>query len=340
VAGSEGIGRPRTKKFINDARDVVDEMLDGFVSANDATVRRLPDTRCVVRREAGSGVAVIAGGGSGHEPALLGYVGTGLLDAVVVGDLFASPPAGEVLAAIRATDTGKGVVLLIGNYAGDVMNFRIAARQATAEGHQVATQIVTDDIGAGRFGDERARRGMGGSFFVWKACGAAATSGADLAGVAGVARKTNDRLRTVAVAHTPLTLPGSDRPSFEVAEDEYQFGVGHGEPGVRREPMRPVDDIVDGMVAYLFSPELPAPVGSRAMALVNGLGSVPLMELYVVHRRLQHDLAERGLTVVRGFVGNYYTAVDMAGFSISVLETDDEIERLVLAPARASHFVQ
>ena len=329
------------KKFVNDPRDVVEEMLDGFLATHAAIVRRVGESRVVARRDPAQGtVAVVAGGGSGHEPALLGYVGPGLLDAVVVGDLFASPPASAVVEAIRATDTGRGVLLLIGNYAGDVMNFEIAAGRAREAGHAVELQIVTDDVGLGRFGDARARRGMAGSFFAWKACGAAAAAGAPLDQVREVAARTNGRVRTVAVAHTAATLPGAGRPLFEVAEGEIHFGVGHGEPGARCQAMRPVDAIVDEMVAHLLHPDLPALDGSRLVTLVNGLGAVPLLELYVVQRRLTRALAERGLVVARSFVGEYYTAMDTGGFSISLLDADEELLGLVEAPALSAHFSQ
>lgn len=284
-------------------------------------------------------VSVVAGGGSGHEPALLGYVGAGLLDGVVVGDVFASPPAGEVVAAIEALDTGAGVLLLIGNYAGDVINFEMAMETARAAGHRVELQVVTDDVAAGT-SDVSARRGLAGSFFVWKACGAAAAANATLDEVQRVAQKTNASARTMGVASGPATVPGTQKPLFAIVDGQLEIGVGHGEPGLRRGPMRPVDDVVDELVEQLLAAEPQGGLGGEVATLVNGLGATPLIELYLAQRRLAENLEERGIAVHRSFVGNFYTALEMTGFSIAVLGVDHELKALIDAPASSAHFTQ
>lgn len=335
--GDDGDLRPASK-FINDPRRVVDEMLEGFLGTHPRLVRRGGDARVVVRADpAADAVAVVAGGGSGHEPALLGYVGMGLLDAVVVGDVFASPPAGDVVEAIRAVDAGRGVLLLIGNYSGDVLNFEMAMEEARAAGHRVEMEIVTDDVATA---EAAGRRGLAGSFFVWKAAGAAAARGDELEDVRRLARDAIDSTRTLGVASRPGWLPGSAHPTFEVGDDEIEFGVGHGEPGVRREPMRPVDEVVDDLVERLWSFDPPGGLGREIATLVNGFGGTPLMELYVAQRRLLDDLGRLGTLVHRSYVGNVYTALEMAGFSIALLGLNAERRGLLDAPARAPHFSQ
>ena len=329
------------KKFINDPLAVVDELLEGFLLTHRAMVRRLETARVVVTATPRAhGTRVISGGGSGHEPALLGYVGTGLLDAVVVGDVVASPPAPAVLEAIRATDTGEGVLILIGNYAGDVMNFEMAAEWARDEGHEVAIVAITDDAAAEDLRDLRSRRGLAGGVLVWKVAGAAAASGGSLDEVRAAAGSAVERVRTVAVAHGPGTIPGSDHPAFAVAEGEYQFGVGHGEPGIRDEAMAPADTVVDAILDRLLAEGFLGQPGARAVTMVNGLGATPLMELYIVQRHLLAELEREGIAVHRSFVGQFYTAFETAGFSITLLQVDDELGRLIDAPARAPHFVQ
>jgi phosphoenolpyruvate---glycerone phosphotransferase subunit DhaK len=344
-AGSDGVvarnGPTSATTFINDPADVVAEMLEGFLQTHARRLRRLEGARVVVTTPPSAGkVAVITGGGSGHEPALLGYVGPGLMDAVVVGDLFASPPAADVLEAIRATDTGRGAIVLLGNYAGDVLNFEMAAEWARDEGRHVEIQLITDDVGAGTPQDLGTRRGLAGGFLVWKAAGAAAARGGSLDEVRLIARHANEQARTVAVAARACTIPGSAHPSFDVSQNTVEFGVGHGEPGIRREPARPVDLLVDDMVEHLVGSEPPLHEGDRVVTLVNGLGGTLLLELYIGQRRLARTLAMLGIGVHRSYVGPFYTALDTAGFSITLLNVDAELAALIDAPAEAPHFAQ
>jgi phosphoenolpyruvate---glycerone phosphotransferase subunit DhaK len=325
-------------KFINDPDNVVDEMLDGFLRTHSGLVRLLDDARVVVcAATRPPGPRVISGGGSGHEPALLGYVGRGLLDAVVVGDAVASPPADAVLAAIRAVDTGQGVLIVIGNYAGDEINFGMAAEWARDEGHDVAMVLVSDDAAAAT-ADPRSRRGLAGAVLVWKAAGAAAAAGALLSEVRQVAADAIASTRTVAVASAPAIIPGSAHAAFAVKPKEYQFGVGHGEPGVRSEPMKPVDLVVDQMLETLLLGDFLRAPGTRAVTMVNGLGATPLMELYIVQRRIQTELTRHAITVHRTFVGQFYTAFETAGFSITLMQANEHLASLISAPARSPHF--
>jgi dihydroxyacetone kinase-like protein len=328
------------KKFINDPADVVDEMLEGFLQAHHRTVRALDDARVLVRSSTADKVALVTGGGSGHKPAFIGYIGEGLLDAVAVGDIFTSPPARAVLEAIRAANRGKGVLLLLGNYAGDVMNFEIAAEMARDEGIEVDMAIATDDVGAGFHDEPEKRRGVVGQFLIWKACGAIAERGAALRETKELAERVNACTRTMGVAIGPCTVPAAGRPTFVLADDAMEVGVGHhGEPGTSTEPLVPVDAIVDRIVDQIVR-DLPFRAGDEVVTLINGLGATPLLEQYIAQRRLARNLAERSITIHRSFVGEYFTALEMAGFSITLLKVDDELKSLLDAPAASPHFVQ
>lgn len=329
------------RKFLNNPDDAVDEMLEGYLLVHGGSLRQLDSARVVIRREVEHDkVAVVTGGGSGHKPAFLGYVGPGMLDAVVVGDIFTSPPAGAVLEAIKAADTGRGVILLLGNYAGDLMNFEIAARAARKAGHDVLLSIATDDIGAGFHDDVSRRRGVVGEFFIWKAAGALAARGGSLEEIKRLADDVNARTRTIGVASGACTVPALGHPTFKLADGDVEMGVGHhGERGTRTEHMRPADEIVTEMVNALVD-DLPYQPGDQLATMVNGLGATPLLELYVAHRQLARVLSQRGIALHRAFVGEYFTALEMAGFSITLVRLSDELKGLIDAPTVTPHFVQ
>jgi len=245
-----------------------------------------------------------------------------------------------VLEAIRAVNRGKGVLLLLGNYAGDVMNFEIAAEMARDEGIEVEMAIATDDVGAGFHDEPEKRRGVVGQFLIWKACGAMAERGASLSETKAIAERVNASTRTMGVAIAPCTVPAAGQPTFVLADDAMEVGVGHhGEPGIRTEPLVPADAIVDKIVEVVVS-DLPFRAGDEVVTLVNGLGATPLLELYIAQRRLARNLAERSIAIHRSFVGEYFTALEMAGFSITLLKVDAELKSLLDAPAAAPHFVQ
>lgn len=328
------------KKLINDPFDFVDESLEGFVHAHGRLVRRA-GRRVVARRDgpvAGK-VGVVIGGGSGHLPAFAGYVGRGGADAVPIGNVFASPPARPVLEATLAADGGQGVLYSYGNYAGDVMNFDRAAVRAGQQGIEVRTVLVTDDVASAPKGSEESRRGIAGGFFVFKVAAAAAEAGLDLAGVEAAARHANANVRTMGVGLSACTVPANGKPTFALAEDEAEIGLGiHGEPGVRKAKLPRADDVADELCAGILA-DLDF-AGRDAALLVNGLGATPLEELYVLHRRAVRVIREAGVNIVRSYVGEYVTSLEMAGASLSLLRLDDELLRFVDAPADCASFTQ
>lgn len=323
------------KKFINDPFEVVDEMLEGFLSVHDRYVRKLPEARAVVRIDAPiqGKVGLVTGGGSGHKPAFVGFVGKGMLDAVAVGEIFTSPPPLAVFEAAKAVHGGKGVLFLLGNYSGDVMNFGLAAEMCRDEGMAVEQVIATDDVGSGPKEKASNRRGVVGEFLAWKCAGAKAETGATLAEVKAVAEKVNQWARTIGVALAPCTVPAKGTPTFALAEDEMEYGVGHhGEPGTAKVKMCSADEITERMVTEVVS-DLPFRAGDEVAVIVNGLGATPQLELYICYRRVKQILDAMGIRIVKPFVGSFFTALEMAGFSVTLMKLDEELKGLLEAPA-------
>ncbi len=327
------------KKLINDPFDAVDEMVEGFVAAH-ADIVRLVGERVVARNPSDRPkVGLVIGGGSGHEPAFLGYVGAGLADAAAIGNIFAAPSPDTCLDAIRATSTGMGVLLAYGNYAGDIMNFGIAAERAASEGIEVRTVLVTDDVASAPREETRLRRGIAGDVIVFKCAGAMAERGASLDDVERVARATNAATRSMGVALSPCEVPGAGRLSFELSADEIEIGLGlHGEPGMRRGPLLSADDtaaiLVDTIVADMEAS------GPEVALLVNGLGATAQLDLYILYRAARRALEAAGHVVSRSLVGDYITSLEMAGASITVTLLDDELRGLLDDPARAARFIR
>ena len=321
------------KKFINDPADVVKESLAGLAAAHPDLVRVDFENQIVVRKDAPTGkVAIISGGGSGHEPMHGGFVGAGMLDAACPGEVFTSPVPDQMLAATKAVDGGAGVVHIVKNYTGDVMNFKLAAEMAEDEDIKVESVLTNDDVAVEDSLYTAGRRGVGITVLAEKIAGAKAEAGGSLAEVAAIARKVNDNGRSFGVAFTSAWTPSSPTPTFEIGADEMEFGVGiHGEPGRRREKVKPAAEIVAEMAEAILS-DLDAPSGSNVLAFVNGLGGTPTIELYVIYNELAKQLAERGLTATRSLVGDYITSLEMAGASITLLKLDDELTELWDAP--------
>jgi dihydroxyacetone kinase-like protein len=321
------------KKFINDPADVVKESLAGLAAAHPDLVRVDFENQIVVRRDAPTGkVAIISGGGSGHEPMHGGFVGAGMLDAACPGEVFTSPVPDQMLAATKAVDGGAGVVHIVKNYTGDVMNFKLAAELAEDEDIRVESVLTNDDVAVEDSLYTAGRRGVGITVLAEKIAGAKAAAGGSLAEVAGVARKVNENGRSFGVAFTSAWTPASPTPTFEIGPDEMEFGVGiHGEPGRRREKVRPAAEIVAQMAEAILG-DLDAPSGSNVLAFVNGLGGTPTIELYVIYNELAKQLKARGLTATRSLVGDYITSLEMAGASITLLKLDDELTELWDAP--------
>ncbi|GGD98074.1 dihydroxyacetone kinase [Aureimonas endophytica] len=339
-ANSQGGTAVKTKKLINDPANIIEEMLEGIVKAHPNHIRVAPGhPRAVVAvdgpRE--GKVGIVVGGGSGHEPTFLGFVGKGLADACAVGNVFASPPPDPIVECTKAVDGGAGVLYLFGNYAGDVMNFEMAAELAALEDHEVRIVTTTDDIASAPLAEKEKRRGVAGNFFVFKMAGAAADKMLSLDEVERVARKANAATFTVGVALSPCSLPQTRRPNFEIGEDEMEVGMGiHGEPGIKREPLKPADAVVDEIMERIFA-ELPKETKSVAV-LVNSLGSTPPMELYVVNRRVHQRLERKGIAVHATWVGGYCTSLEMAGMSVTVTALDEELTELLDRPCDCAMF--
>lgn len=331
------------KKLINAPENVVAESLRAFALVHGDTVRAdLEHALCLRRERLPAGqVALISGGGSGHEPLHAGFVGDGLLAAAVLGDIFASPNADQVLAACTAADAGGGVLLIVKNYTGDVINFRLAAELAEDEDIDVAVVIVDDDTALPKTnGNGPGRRGTAATVFVEKIAGASAAEGTSLAEVKAIAERVISASGSIGFALSSCTTPMAGRPTFALGADEVEFGVGiHGEQGIGRRPMASAAELAEQAVSHLLADLQPA-AGAEVLVLTNGLGGTPPSELYLLHGEVDRALTERGLRAVRHLVGPYVTSLDMAGASVSLLVLDDELIRLWDSPARAAAFTR
>lgn len=322
------------KKLINRPEEVVHEALQGLARAHPGLVRVNLDPAYIVRADAPvrGKVAVLSGGGSGHEPLHGGFVGRGMLDAACPGAVFTSPTPDQMLAATLAVDGGAGVLYIVKNYTGDVLNFEMAAELAEAEGVTVASVLIDDDVAVRDSLFTAGRRGVGATVLAEKIAGAAAEAGMPLARVAGFCRQVNEASRSMGVALTSCTVPAVGRPTFSLSETEMEMGIGiHGEPGRERRPLQDADAITD-ILATAVMDDLPFRRGDRAIVMVNGMGGTPLVELYIVFRRLAAICDDRGVTIARSLVGNYVTSLEMAGCSLTLLRADEELLRLWDAP--------
>jgi phosphoenolpyruvate---glycerone phosphotransferase subunit DhaK len=322
------------KKFLNDPADVVKESLVGLAAAHGDLVRYDADAQILVRADApvSGKVALISGGGSGHEPLHGGFVGRGMLDAACPGEVFTSPVPEQMLAATKAVDGGAGVVHIVKNYTGDVMNFKLAAEDAADEGINVESVLVDDDVAVQDSLYTAGRRGVGATVLLEKIAGAAAERGDDVAAVAGVARTVNEKARSFGIALSSCTPPAAGKPIFDLPDGEIEIGIGiHGEPGRRREPVRPAREIADLMVEAVVS-DLSPESGSKALVFTNGMGGTPLLELYLLHGEIERALRAAGVEPVRRLVGSYITSLEMAGASLTLLTLDDELTSLWDAP--------
>jgi dihydroxyacetone kinase-like protein len=323
------------KKLINAPERVVDEMLRGMELAHGGMLRLLPDNGVVLRADAPvrGKVALVSGGGSGHEPTHGGYVGPGMLDAACAGSVFTSPTPDQMLEATKAVDGGAGVFYVVKNYTGDVLNFEMAGELAEAEGIQTDHVVTNDDVAVEDSTFTSGRRGIAGTIFVHKICGAAADGGKDLAGIKELAEKVNGNVRSMGMALTSCTPPESGEPIFQIGDDEMEIGIGiHGEPGVERKQIEPADAIVDQMLDKILGDSVDF-TGSEVAVMVNGMGGTPPMELYIAYARVADRLKDEGVNVWRmPYVGDYMTSLEMAGFSITLLKLDEEMKGCLEAP--------
>lgn len=323
------------KKLVNDVHSVVRESLEGFALAHADLIEVHFDPDFVTRRtpKAHGKVGIISGGGSGHEPLHAGYVGEGMLDAAVPGAVFTSPTPDPILEATKAADRGAGVVHIVKNYTGDVLNFETAAEMAEMEDIEVTTVLINDDVAVEDSLYTAGRRGVAGTVLVEKIAGASAERGDDLATVTAIATTVNDQMRSMGLALGPCTVPHAGKPSFDLGEDEIELGIGiHGEPGYRRGSMESADALVEELYTKVRD-DLALTAGERVITLVNGMGGTPSVELYICHRRLAQLLEADGVDIARSMVGNYVTSLEMPGVSITLLRVDDDMLELFDAPA-------
>ncbi|MBB3289241.1 MULTISPECIES: bifunctional sugar-binding transcriptional regulator/dihydroxyacetone kinase subunit DhaK [Rhizobium] len=327
--------RTHIKKFLNNPDDVVDEMLEGIVKAHASHITPIKGSNRALMARTGprlGKVGLVIGGGTGHEPSFLGYVGKGLADAVAIGNIFSSPPPTPILECAKASSGGEGVLFVYGNYAGDVMNFEMAAEMAQEQKIDVRTVLTTDDISSSPIEDREGRRGVAGNFFIFKIAGAACDKGLSLDACETVTRKANDRTFTMGVALEPCSLPQTRRHNFEIGPDDIEFGMGiHGERGVTREKMMSADEITDRVMDRIFS-EMKPVAGDRVAVLINSFGATPLMELYILFRRVEQRLSAKDIKIEANWVGHYCTSLDMVGASISILHLDQELTDMLYHP--------
>lgn len=326
------------KKIINKPENVVNEMLEGLVKSGKEYIKRLEGYNVIVRAEKDDKVALVSGGGSGHEPSHAGYVGYGMLDAAVAGEVFTSPTPDQILEAIKAVDSKKGVLLIIKNYSGDIMNFDMAAEMAEMEGIEVQKVVVNDDVAVENSTYTTGRRGVAGTVFVHKIAGAAAESGMEISKVKEIANRVIANVRTMGMSLGPCTVPALGKPSFSLEENEIEMGLGiHGEPGTHKEELRSADELSEYMVGKILE-DIQISKDEEVAVMINGLGATPLMELYIVNRKVNELLASKGIIIDKTYVGNYMTSIEMPGFSITILKLDNELKSLLKSKANTLAF--
>ena len=329
-------------RVINDPDHVVEDMLRGILVAHPQLRQYETNPRVIVKaKPSGQGcVGIVTGGGSGHEPAFLGYVGPGLVDAVAVGEIFSSPTAKSFFDAIKAADGGAGVACLYGNYAGDNMNVKMAMKMAERAGISVRTVVANDDVASALKGDEAKRRGVAGEILMWKTAAACAALGGSLDEVIAVAQKTIDRTRSIGIGLTSCIIPAVGKANFHIEDGQMEVGIGHhGEPGINIANIVPADQMAKIMVETVL-PDLPFNPGDRVAVLISGLGATPLMEQYILYASVAKYLGEAGLTVAVPLVGNFFTSLEMMGVTLSVLQLDEELEQFMKHPCDSIGFKQ
>ena len=324
------------QRFVNNPDFIVDDMLKGLVKANPEIRFSEENDHVISMKEMKKGkVGLITGGGSGHEPAFVGYLGDGMLDSVAIGEVFASPPALAFYDAIVDADQGEGVAVLFGNYAGDNMNVKMAMRKAKKLGIEVKTVVANDDCASAPKTELEKRRGVAGEVLMWKVGGAKASMGGSLDEVIAVAQKAIDNTRSVGIGTAPCTIPAVGHPNFQIEDGTMEVGIGHhGEPGINVQPLKTADDIAEEMLDIII-PDLPFESGDEVVVLLSGLGATPVMEQYIVYNRVEEILTEKGIKVHRSYVGNYFTSLEMMGVTLTVMKLDDELKECIDMPANS-----
>jgi dihydroxyacetone kinase-like protein len=330
------------QRIFDDPSRVVEDMLAGWLKAHGDTVVGAENPRVVCYRPSPipGKVGLVTGGGSGHEPAFLGYLGAGMMDAVAIGEIFSSPSAQAFYDAFKAADSGKGVACLYGNYAGDNMNVKMAVRMAAADGITVKTVVANDDVPSAPPSELEARRGVAGEILMWKVGGAKAATGASLDEVISAAQHAIDSTRSVGIGLTPCTIPAVGSPNFQIEPGTMEVGIGHhGEPGVAVEALVPARQMAERMVGIVL-PDLPFGAGDEVVVLLSGLGAPPINELYILYAHVASMLEEQGIAIHRSYVGNYFTSLEMMGVTLTVMKLDEELKALIDADAESIGLTQ
>ncbi len=323
------------KKIINNPSDFVEESIDGLIKSHPDVYAFAKDNNRVITRakKASNKVGIVTGGGSGHLPVFTGYVGKGFLDACAIGSVFASPSVEQMVSAIKNADNGNGVLCIIGNYGGDVMNFEMACEMAEADGIKTKKIIVADDIASAKESEKLKRRGIAGMIFVFKIAGAAAETGASLDEVFNTSSEANNNIRTLGVALSPCILPEAGKPTFEIRDDEIEIGMGiHGEPGIKREKLKPANDLVDDLYKRIIE-DSRLKSNDNVAIMINSLGATPLEELYIISKRVNENLSQSNIKNIKTYVGRYATSMEMSGMSITTLKLSDNLKKNLLAPS-------
>jgi len=329
------------KKIINDPSNFVEESIQGLIVSHPNIYSFAKDNKSVITRtiKANNKVGIVTGGGSGHLPVFTGYVGEGMLDACAIGSVFASPSVDQIVSAIRNGNNGNGVLCIIGNYGGDVMNFEMACEIVAEEGIKTKKLIIADDIASASHEEKLKRRGIAGMIYIFKIAGSLAESGKSIDEVFELASLANENIRTLGVALSPCILPEAGKPTFEISEDEIEIGMGiHGEPGIKREKLRKANPLVDDLCKRLLA-DIKLQSEEKVSIMINSLGSTPLEELYIISKRVNENFSKLKIKIIKSHVGRYATSMEMAGMSITVLKLNDDLEKNLLSNSNCPFWI-
>jgi dihydroxyacetone kinase-like protein len=330
------------QRIINNPNDVVDDMINGFIKAHKDIIEKTENNRVLKYKKAPikNKVGIVTGGGSGHKPAFIGYIGENMVDAVAIGEIFSSPTAKAFYDAFKTADSGKGVACLYGNYAGDNMNVKMAIKMAEKDGIAVKTVIANDDVASAPKEERNKRRGVAGEVLMWKIAGAKAALGGNLDEVISVAQKAIDNTKSVGIGLTPCTIPALGKPNFVIEEGKMELGIGHhGEPGIRVTDLKTADEMAEIMLDIIL-PDLPFVSNDEVVVLISGLGATPVMELYILYAKIAEILANKNIKIYKPYVGDYFTSLDMMGVTVTLMKVDNELKELIDLSANSMGFKQ
>ena len=330
------------QRIINNPNDVVNDMINGFIKAHKDIIEKTENNRVLKYKKAPikNKVGIVTGGGSGHKPAFIGYIGENMVDAVAIGEIFSSPTAKAFYDAFKTADSGKGVACLYGNYAGDNMNVRMAIKMAEKDGIIVKTVIANDDVASAPKEEKNKRRGVAGEVLMWKIAGAKAALGGNLDEVISVAQKAIDNTKSVGIGLTPCTIPALGKPNFVIEEGKMELGIGHhGEPGIKVTNLKTADEMAEIMLDIIL-PDLPFVSNNEVVVLISGLGATPVMELYILYAKIAEILANKNIKIYKPYVGDYFTSLDMMGATVTLMKADNELKELIDLSANSMGFKQ